>query len=398
MLRNETRAALIGVVLLGAAVLVACGGEMGGERPAPVNTLGTLAVSLTDAPACGFDAVNVTVDKVRVHRSAAALEGDAGWTDIALHPARKINLLNLSNGALEALGQATLEAGHYAQLRLVLGADAGGMAHTVVPHDGRSELPLETRDADSIRLAGAFEVRAGHATEVVLDFDACKSVLTRGKGRYALKPSVKVVPVAANGITGFVSTALLGHGVQVSAQQDGVIVGATTPDPATGEFFLSRLAPGDYDVVITADNSAASVVAGVPVASSTSHTVLSTLGAPILLAPGASGSIGGEVEKAAAGGEPVFVAAKQHVEGGPTVTIKYAGADLASGAYTIDRLPVGAPQFARYSEALPLAFSAGEAGGSYRIEASGGAAEEVDIGAANRHDVDLALLETRLHN
>ncbi len=395
MLTNETRAALIGVVLLGAAVLVACGGEMGGDPPAPVNTFGTLAVSLTDAPACGFDAVNVTVSKVRVHRSADAQDGDAGWTDIVLQPARKINLLNLSNGALEALGQATLEAGHYSQLRLVLDANAGGMAHTVIPHDGRTELPLATQDAGSIRLAGAFEVRAGHETAVVLDFDACKSVLTRGKGRYALKPSVKMVPVAANGITGFVSTALLGHGVQVSAQQDGVIVTATTPDPATGEFFLSRLAPGDYDVVITADNSAASVVAGVPVASSTSHTVLSTLGTPILLAPGNSGSIGGTV-RVPASGAPAFVAARQRLADGPVVTIKYAGADLASGAYSIDRLPVSAPQFARYDAALPLSFSESDAApGSYRVEAgdpAGSAAEEVDIGAANRTDVNLALV------
>jgi len=401
MLKNETRAALIGVFLLGAAVLVACTGEMGGEPPAaPLNTFGTLAVSLTDAPACGFDAVNVTVNKVRVHRSADAAGDDAGWTDIPLSPARKINLLTLSNGALEALGQATLEAGHYTQLRLVLDANAGGMAHTVVPLDGRSELPLVTSDLANggVKLAGAFDVRAGHKTEVVLDFDACKSVLTRGKGLYVLKPVVKPVPVAANGISGFVSAALLGRGVQVSAQQDGAIVTATTPDPATGEFFLSRLAPGKYDVVITADHSVASVVAGVPVASNTSNTVLSTLSAPILLAPGNSGSIGGAVGAAPAAKEPVFVAAKQRFVDGPTVTIKYAGADLASGAYAIERLPVSAPQFARYSEALPLAFSAGELAGSYQVEATGGAAEEVDIGAANRLDVDLALLGTRLHN
>jgi hypothetical protein len=62
---------------------------------------GTLGVSLTDAPACGFDSVNVTVSKVRVHQSSSATENDAGWTDIILTPARKINLLDLTNGALE---------------------------------------------------------------------------------------------------------------------------------------------------------------------------------------------------------------------------------------------------------------------------------------------------------
>jgi hypothetical protein len=400
MLNNETRAALAGVALLGAAALVACGGGSGADTPALVETRGTLAVSLTDAPACGFDAVNVTVSKVRVHRSETAGDNDAGWTDIVLDPARKINLLKLSNGALEALGQVTLEAGRYTQLRLVLDANAGGTANTVVPLDGRTELPLETPGAaqGGIKLTGVFDVGAGRKSEVVLDFDACKSVLTRGKGSYALKPVVKVVPVAANGISGFVSTAVLGRSVQVSAQQNGSIVSATTPDPATGEFFLARLAPGSYDVVITADNSAASVVAAVPVASTTSTTVLSTLMAPILLAPGNTGAIGGTVSMAPAGTEPAFVVARQSFADGPTVTIKYAGADLASGAYTIASLPVSAPQFATYSAALPLAFGASNAtpNGKYRIEASAAgyaakAIDAVDIGSSKQPNVNFAL-------
>ena len=397
MFKKKSHFALLGATLLGAAVLVACGGGGGDTAPAtPASTIGTLAVSLTDAPACGFDAVNVTVSKVRVHRSDSALDTESGWTDITLNPARKINLLNLSNGVLEALGQTSLEAGRYTQMRLVLDANA----NTVVPVDGKTELPLETPSAvqSGIKLVGAFEVNAGRKTEVVLDFDACKSVVTRGKGSYALKPVVKVVPVAANGISGFVSTAVLGRGVQVSAQQNGSIVSATTPNPATGEFFLSRLAPGNYDVVITADNSAASVVAAVPVASATSTTVLSTLMAPILLAPGNTGSIGGAVTMTPASTEPAFVAARQTFAAGPTVTIKYAGADLASGAYTIAKLPVSAPQFASYSATLPLSFSAGSAAlaGKYRIEASATgyaarAVDGVDIGSSNQSNVHFAL-------
>src|SRR5688500_15387418 len=82
---------------------------------------GTLKVSLTDAPACGFDQVNVTVLKVRVHQSAGAGENDGGWIDLPLTPGpRKIDLTSLMNGVLEDLGQAALPAGHYTQLRLVL--------------------------------------------------------------------------------------------------------------------------------------------------------------------------------------------------------------------------------------------------------------------------------------
>ncbi len=351
---------------------------------------------MTDAPACGFDAVNVTVSKVRVHRSEGASETDSGWTDISLSPAKKINLLNLTNGVLEALGQTSLEAGRYTQLRLVL--DSNG--NTVVPTVGKTEQPLETPSSlqSGIKLVGNFEVSAGQKTDVVLDFDACKSVVTRGKGNYALKPVVKVVPVTLNGISGFVSTALLGRSVQVSAQQNGQIVSATTPNPTTGEFFLSRLAPGSYDVVITANDSAASVVASVPVASTSSTTVLSTSSAPILLAPGTSGSIGGTVTMTPASLDAAYVSAKQSFAAGPTVTIKYQGADLATGAYTIANLPVAAPQFATYTSTLPLAFSASSAApsGKYRVEAAATgyvskAVDNVDISAANQSNVNFAL-------
>jgi hypothetical protein len=402
MFETKTRIALLGATALSAAVLSACGGGGGSDSAptTPVSTLGTLAVSMTDAPACGFDAVNVTVSKVRVHRSEGAADTDSGWTDITLSPAKKINLLNLTNGVLEALGQTSLEAGRYTQMRLVLDSNASGTANTVVPTVGKTEQPLETPSSaqSGIKLVGTFDVTAGQKTDVVLDFDACKSVVTRGKGSYSLKPVVKVVPATMNGISGFVSTALLGRSVQVSAQQNGQIVSATTPNATTGEFFLSRLAPGNYDVVITANDSAASVVASVPVASTTSTTVLSTSAAPLLLAPGNTGSIGGTVTMTPAGTEAAYVSAKQSFAAGPTVTIKYQGADLATGAYTLANLPVAAPQFATYSSTLPLVFSASTAApaAKYRVEAAATgyvtkSVDNVDIGAANQSNVNFAL-------
>lgn len=397
----RTQLLLGGIVV--ASTLSACGGGGGDSAPAPapVSTMGTLSVALTDAPACGFDAVNVTVAKVRVNKSAAASETDGGWTDIVLATPKKINLLNLTNGVLETLGQTALEAGQYNQLRLVLDGNASGSANTVLPTGAKAEQPLETPSAvqSGIKLVGAFTVEAGGRADVVIDFDACKSVVTRGKGAYALKPVVKMLPSAINGISGVVSTALLANNVTVSAQQNGSIVSATTPNPTTGEFFLSRLAPGNYDVVITADNSAAAVIGAVPVASTTSTTSLSSAAAPLTLAASAMGSIGGTVTLTPPSStEVAYVAAKQAFAAGPTVTIKYQGADLASGAYTIANLPLAAPQYAAYSSARPLAFVAatGVTGGTYRVEAAaaGYAVKGVDavsIATGNQAGVNFTL-------
>lgn len=393
---------LIGGVVV-AATLGACGGGGGDSAPAPapLATMGTLSVAMTDAPACGFDAVNVTVAKVRVNKSATAGESESGWTDITLATPKKVNLLDLTNGVLETLGQASLEAGQYNQLRLVLDANASGTANTVVVSGTKTEQALETPSAvqSGIKLVGGFTVEAGKRADVVIDFDACKSVVSRGRGAYALKPVVKMLPSAINGISGVVSPTLLGSNVTVSAQQNGSIVSATTPNATTGEFLLSRLAPGNYDVVITADNSAAAVIGAVPVASTSSTTSLSTAAAPLLLSASTMGSIGGTVTMTPPNGtEVAYVAAKQTFAAGPTVTIKYQGADLSSGAYTIARLPLATPQYVAYSTTRPLAFAAaaGVTGGTYRVEASatGYASKGVDavsIATQNQTAVNFAL-------
>jgi hypothetical protein len=409
MNQKFNRLGLMTGAALAVATLAACGGGGGSPAPAPAPapSMGTLGVSLTDAPACGFDAVNVTVSKVRIHQDGAAADTASGWSEIVLSPAKKINLLNLTNGVLEALGTTSLPAGKYTQMRLVLDANGGaGMANTVVPTGTTTEKTLDTPSAvqSGIKLNGQFDVLAGQRTDVVLDFDACKSVLTKGNGKYALKPVVKVVPTTSNGISGFVATGLLASGVSVSAQQNGVIVSSTTPNATTGEFYLSRLAPGNYDVVITANGRAASVVGAVPVATTTSTVALSTAAAPLALVESPQGSIAGTVTMTPASttGEAAYVSAKQSFASGPTVTVKYAGADLATGAYTINNLPVAAPQYVAYSATLPLVFAPAATvtpgAGKYLVSASAtgyatqSKAEPVDISTQNASNVNFALV------
>lgn len=397
----KRRLAIHGGTVLISSTLLACGGG-GGGASAPAS--GTLGVALTDAPACGFDAVNVTVSKVRVHQSAAAGENDSGWSDITLSPARKINLLALSNGVLDSLGTTSLAAGHYSQLRLVLDANtSGGLANSVLPTGSSAEQTLETPSAvqSGIKLVSEFDVAAGQRVDLVLDFDACKSVVTRGNGKYALKPVVKVVPTTLNGIGGFIAPALLASHVMVSAQQNGTIVSATAPAAGTGEFALTRLPLGNYDVVITADNRAAAVIATVPVASTSAITSVSTAAAPISLAASGMGGLSGKVTLNPASGEAAYVSARQSFVAGPRVTIKYQGADLLSGAYSLSGLPTAAPQYALYSASLPLQFASATTVlpgvGKYQIDATAGgygagSLPMVDITTADRANIDFTLM------
>ncbi len=345
------------VAVLGAAVVLASAGC--GDNS---SSSGTLGVSLTDSPACGFDAVNVTVSKVRVHASSSAADNDAGWTDIAVN--RKINLLNLSNGVLDKLGEVPLSAGSYTQLRLVLDPNTGaGLANSVVPTGG-TETALITPSAvqSGIKLVNEFTVAAGQRVDLLLDFDACKSIVKRGNGSYALKPVVKTIPFVLNGIDGFVDTALLGSGVTVTAQQNGAIVRATTPNATTGEFFLARLPVGSYDVVLTASSHATAVIAAVPVVSTTSVSVLSTSGVPLVLPTSASNTVSGTATlNPTSLTELAYVQALQTVgTTTPVANVNGVAADDTStppGAYSLS-LPIAAPVLGQYSATLPIALVA----------------------------------------
>ena len=385
---------LMGLLL--AVVLAGCGSDGGGGAQP-----GTLGVSMTDAPACGFDAVNVTVSKVRVHQSDNASENAAGWTDITLNPPRKINLLDLNdptqpNRALESLGETPLEAGHYTQLRLVLVPNSGGppFANSIVlSAQPNNEIPLDTPSAvqSGIKLIHQFTVGSGQRVDLLLDFDACKSIVQTGDGTYKLKPVIKVIPFVLNGIEGFVDPTLFVNQVNVShvivsAQVNGDIVRATVPNAVTGKFFLAHLAaPANYDVVITADDRATAVIAAVPVASSTSITTVSTSLAPIpvvtspALEASATHSISGTVTlNPATDDETVVVAAKQALNGGPTVTVKLQvapvrTATIPTGDYEYSlTLPIGAPSLGPYATPLPIVFTRQlpAVAGHYTVQAS----------------------------
>lgn len=368
--------------LIAMSALSACGGGGGSDS----SGQGTLSVSLTDAPACGFDAVNVTVSKVRVHQSGNADADAGGWHEITLNPARKINLLNLTNGVLDSLGQTSLPAGTYTQLRLVL-ANTGPLANSVKPTSGiETALVTPSGLTSGIKLNGNFEVAAGTTTELTLDFDACKSIVTRGNGTYALKPVISIIPMATSGaITGFIDPTIAATNKPViSAQVDGVIVRSTVP-ATDGTFSLSPLNAGNYNVVITADSHASDVITGVPVTAKAS-TAIGNNTAPIALAPSAERTVSGTVTPADIESE---VIATQTFAAGPKVTVKYQNAVALTGGYSLS-LPIAAPMLGQYgSGTLPISFAADPSqAGKYSINASAAnyqsQSSAIDISAANQ--------------
>jgi hypothetical protein len=393
---NTSTLRLIATSTIAAACLVACGGGGGGgggtslagqtvtsggsttptsptqptqpTQPAPPPATGTPAVqfgttnlSMAAEPGCGFDAVNVTVTKIRFHMSATAASGDAGWTDIAINPGRRVNLAAMNNGALLALGTAALAPGHYAQARLVLDQNTDNTTtNSAVVTGASAETPLVTQiaapDGVQINLGNGFDVVNGQTTNLVADFDGCRSVVPSGSKLW-LHPVINAIPATANEIDGYVSPSLVGSKVRVSAQVNGVEVRATTPD-ANGKFVLARLTPGMYDIVITADNRAAAAVTGVMI-DATSVVALNNTSDAIALAPSATGQIISVlILDPISPVESAFGSALQRFDNGVQVSIRDRMSNFDTGVVRMTSLPLALPSLAVWRAGQPLAWTA----------------------------------------
>lgn len=104
-----------------------------------------------------------------------------------------VNLLELRDNVLKALGDLTLPAGTTVRkLRLVLD---GSDNHVLFNDDSRCEMatPSATQSGVKIVLKQPITIEEGYKYAFVLDFDAEKSVVVRGNGDCLLKPVIKLI-------------------------------------------------------------------------------------------------------------------------------------------------------------------------------------------------------------
>jgi hypothetical protein len=369
------KATLVAAAML--SWLAACGGG-GGISGTGATPSGTMRLSITDAPACGYDAVHLTIEKVRVHMAATAGDTDAGWSEVVLAPAKRVDLLTLTNGVLEELGQTVLPSGKYTQMRLILATNGGTtpLANSVTPTGG-AETALTTPSAQQsgLKLNVALDVAPDKVADFAIDFDACKSVVKRGNsGQYNLKPVVSVIPIVSDAglrVVGYVDPSIANTATNVSVQFNGVPVKATVPD-VTGKFVLYPVPAGAYDLVVSAAGRVTAVMTGVPVVS-TAFTNVNSAALPIAPPVATLRTVTGTVTPATA-----TVRASQALSGGPTVEVGWGVVDADTGALSFG-LPIEAPLKTAYVANPPALAFAADAGaaGKYTLEAASNGATKV---------------------
>ncbi len=167
------------------AVSAGCAADGAPDDGARIPESPRLEMRLTDAPG--------DYDNVWVNIASVAIESaDAGWMTITDQP-QKFDLLTLQNDVTAALGGATLDAGSYGQLRLVVDSASVVVAGVESP----LTIASGAQTGIKINLDSAFEDNMTYA--VTLDFDADKSVKSVGKG-FLMTPVIQVKDVVATPI------------------------------------------------------------------------------------------------------------------------------------------------------------------------------------------------------
>jgi hypothetical protein len=263
---------------------------------------GTLSVSITDSPidSANVSGVFITVTGVKV------LTADSGWvTMTGFEGPKTYNLLDLTRGVSEALGNIELPSGSYTQIRLLLDAPAKGSPKPTSPgcyvefKDGTTEaLFVPSGSSSGYKAFGNFTVPVNGSVSVAADFDVRKSIHATGasSARLILTPVIRLVVTSqAGNIGGSVTNIPADSAIVIYTYASGTYTAEEAADPVsadssrfpnaitsgkvdtTGVYHIAYLAPGNYDLVVTSSlngifGQVLGVVSGVAVTSGVTTT------------------------------------------------------------------------------------------------------------------------------
>lgn len=200
-----------------------------------------VAIRLTDAPA-DYEAVLIDLQDVLINRSG----DDEGWTSIENVEKGIYNLLDLTGGVDTLIAFADIDTGMISQIRLVLGDN-----NALVIDEDTTLLSTPSAQQSGLKIKINQRFTAGLNYQVLLDFDAAKSVVKAGNsGKYNLKPVIRTIIEAQDGgISGSIADSI--HAVIYAIQNTDSI---STYTDSTGFFMVKGLNEGIYALSIVPES------------------------------------------------------------------------------------------------------------------------------------------------
>ncbi len=204
---------------------------------APSDGKAKLGIYLTDDPG-DYDAVNVDVQDVQINLTSDA---DGGWQSLPGVAKGVYNLLDLVDNKDTLLVNADIPAGRIQQIRLVLGNN-----NSIVVDGIETSLQTPSAQQSGLKLNIHQDIQAGLVYKMLLDFDASRSIVTTGNGKYILKPVIRTSLESVGGsLRGVV---VPGDSLtNILAIQGTDTIAGTFTGP-TGGYWIRGLAAGSYAI------------------------------------------------------------------------------------------------------------------------------------------------------
>ena len=205
------------------------------------NSNGTSKIrfALTDAPG-DYQEVNIDVLSIQVIINDSII-------DLATNQGI-YNILEFVNGKDTLLVTDDIPTGHLSQVRLILGEN-----NTVMEDSILYDLKTPSAQQSGLKFNVNEDILPGISYTYIIDFEAAKSIVKTGKGKYLLKPVIRVFSQAISGsIEGVVQPPEANPLVQVIGSDDTT---STYTDTITGQYMIRGLPAGFFNLEFHPDSS-----------------------------------------------------------------------------------------------------------------------------------------------
>ena len=175
---------------------------------------------------------------------------DSEWVSFDITP-QIFDILTLNNGEEAILADEEIPAGELKQVRVILGDN-----NKIVVSGDTLDLKVPSGQTSGLKIKIESDVESAAFYKLTLDFDAAKSIVEKGNGKYSLKPVIYATVTEASEddvygkISGVVSPDSVSSVVYLLNLDSEDTLASSMPED-DGTFLFSMLMPDTYNIIAT---------------------------------------------------------------------------------------------------------------------------------------------------